>query len=668
MNKPINRTTIQTASNQYKLYPKVAPCCYKKADGTYDHIDLTFNDTTSTIGNISLLEKNIVSVGIRKDNNPYKYVGIRPDNNQANGTQQLEFSLINVELDGESQSFNCDTDYQVKVNGSKVKQLVKVNKTFKDFKVEFDIHAKGLPLQNEKYTEEIVVRDYGFNINNLGNIEAGNTYYTLDNALSESKDIPYIDCCVSKITNSYITTGEYSTEEEFGDSDLSGYVLDGNFYPNGSSVYYKDCIILYAKCYNIDNYLDIFLTNLCSIYGLEVFDDGGSGKYLTKDGKKVMGYTTKGENEFLLFVNTKEIPDSVKSLFKRKTFNDTSYLDITLDSFKQSLEDRLNLSLQLKVDSNYYKPIDNKFKLNISNEDFYINLPILFDESFKVIDLETTHTLKDNSDGSYRYTKYFNTNGRLLNSDKIKYIDTNLSVSMDEERPAHHVSSQKSSSVFTVARNASQGTRSEADQLGGSDDGLRYACGDKGVVSSSQFGTSYTTTFYQVYYEFDSSGISDEVTSLKWRHLSACAGAAGDTSIIFMKSFDTVTTGTYMWNTFTGYTSAWDADDATEYSGEVVITNSAALIGDAVWHETALNSLAEDDIQSANIFKFGIFEYDQYYLNSFDSSYGVTSSGERTFSTSETDNTDSSKRPYLIVTTDSGTTVSYNANFFGTNF
>ena len=103
MNNPINRTTIQTASNKYKLYTKNAPCCYKKADGTYDHIDLTFNDATSTIGNISLLEKNIVSVGIRKDNNPHKYVGIRPDNNQANGTQQLEFTLINVELDGESQ-------------------------------------------------------------------------------------------------------------------------------------------------------------------------------------------------------------------------------------------------------------------------------------------------------------------------------------------------------------------------------------------------------------------------------------------------------------------------------------------------------------------------------------------------------------------------------------
>ena len=28
-----------------------------------------------------------------------------------------------------------------------------------------------------------------------------------------------------------------------------------------------------------------------------------------------------------------------------------------------------------------------------------------------ILDLETTHSLKQNSDGSYRYTKYFSLNG-----------------------------------------------------------------------------------------------------------------------------------------------------------------------------------------------------------------------------------------------------------------
>ena len=676
MNKPINRTTIQSDTNRYKLYPKSAPCCYKKSDGTYDHIDLTFNDSTSNIGDISLLEKNVFSVGIRKDNNPHKYVGVRPDKNQHEGTQQLEFSLVSVNLDGEAQSFNCNTDYEVRVTGAKMKQLVKTNKDFKDFKVEFDIHAKGLPIQNQKYTEETVVRDYAFNLTNLGELEAGNTEHTMDNILTESKNIPYINCCIFKITNDYITTGEYSIEDEFGDSDLSSYSLYSDLYSNGSSVYYKDCIVLCAKSYNIDNYLDIFLTNLCSIYGLEVFDDGGSGKYLTKDGKKVMGYSVKGENEFFLFVNTKEIPDSVKSLFKRKTFNDTSYLDITLDDFKQSIEDNFNLSMQVKVDADYYQPINNKFRFEINNECFSINLPILFDESYNILPLGTMHTLKDNGDGSYRYTKYFNVEGRLNNSSDIKYIDSSLYVSEDEDRPAREYTGEKNSTRFTDARDYTIGTNNQQAQDGvGSENTLRLICGDEGTKSVGQFATTVTFKLWHTIYYFDSSGITDTVTALSWKHLSSYfenTSSYNDTSIIFLKSTNPSYGGNNdnrAWNDIYGHTSGWDADDVTEYSGEIVIDGTNTTdIASADNYTSTFNSDARSDLEDDDEFSFAIMEYDQYYLNDYDSSYGVSITGRRTFYSSETDNSDSSKRPYLDVTTDSGTAVTDNAVFFGANF
>ena len=115
MNKAINRTTVQVENNKYRVYSKNAPLFYKKSDGSYGDIDHTFNDTTSTIGDISLMDKGVVSVGKRKGNNPHKVVGIRPDNNQHLGTQQLEFSLINVELDGESQDFNVEDDLEIKL-------------------------------------------------------------------------------------------------------------------------------------------------------------------------------------------------------------------------------------------------------------------------------------------------------------------------------------------------------------------------------------------------------------------------------------------------------------------------------------------------------------------------------------------------------------------------
>ena len=150
---PINRTQVQVSDNKFRIYDKRAPLFYKKPDGTYDDIDHTFNDATSTIGDISLMNKGVVSVGKRKGNNPRKVVGIRPDSNQHLGTQQLEFSLVNVELDGESQDFNVEDDLEIKLRAAKVMQLVKLHKTFNDCKIEFDIHAKGLELQNKKYTE-----------------------------------------------------------------------------------------------------------------------------------------------------------------------------------------------------------------------------------------------------------------------------------------------------------------------------------------------------------------------------------------------------------------------------------------------------------------------------------------------------------------------------------
>ena len=304
--KALSRTHCQVDDTTFRLYPINSPMWYKKSDGTFDDIDLTFNDTTSTIGDISLMDKGIASVGKRKGNNPHKVVGIRPDGTQHLGTQQLEFSLVNIELDGESQEFNVETDLELKLENSRIYQLVKLNKHFRNCKIEFDIYAKGIELLNNKYTSTTKIADYGFNLTNIGE-NIGNTTLGLHNSYSRlNKDIPYFDCNIGKITDSYITTGEYSLSEEFGDSDLSSYVINESMYSDGSAVYYKDSIIFTIQSYNIENYEDIIKNNLCNMYGLEDFDDGGSGKYLTKDNKKVMGYIAHN-NVFFGFVKMQNL-------------------------------------------------------------------------------------------------------------------------------------------------------------------------------------------------------------------------------------------------------------------------------------------------------------------------------------------------------------------------
>lgn len=676
--KPLSRTHCQVDDTTYRLYSKAGPLWYKKPDGTFDDIDLTFRDTTSTIGDISLMDKGIVSVGKRKGNNPYKVVGIRPDNNQHEGTQQLEFSLINVELDGESQDFNVETDLEIRLNSSRVNQLVKVNKSFHDFKVEFDIHNTGLDIQNLKYSKATTIRDnFGFKLTNIGE-NNGNTTLGMHNTYNRlNKDIPYFDCYVGKITDNYITTGEYSLEEEFGDSDLSNYTINGDMYTHGSSVYYKDCIIFTVQSYNVGDHKDIIINKLCNMYGLEDFDDGGSGKYLTKNNKKVIGYFWN-DDVFFGFINTVDISDEIKALFKRKSFEDTSFLDISLEQFCSDINNVFGKNLSIEVDSNYYEPINNKFVFKVSNESFYINPPILFDKDYNQLqELETAHSLKQNDDGSYRYTKYFSINGYLRNSYDIKYIDADLSASQSENAqmwyPLPSVTGSSSLNQYTSGNhNTTRNLTSAIATAATSSTVSGPMCGylSQRTVTSGQSGTTttYRIIYYQRFFAFDSSDIDETVTSATFKitgkYFNSGTGHPNDHHFILLKSSRGSDNDAANWNDFTGFTSNWTASDVTEYSAEHICTDSTETEQDVT-----LNSDGLTDLENNNLFEFGIVEKEEYYDNSFNPhSVSTSQTHSRRFYAYLVMDTDASRRPYIEYTTSGVSAPTYNSTFFGTNF
>jgi hypothetical protein len=652
-----SRTRVQVEENKYRVYPSDGPIGYKKSDGTFGEIDHTFNDTSSSIGDISLMDKGIVSVGKRKGNNPTKVVGIRPDNNQHLGTQQLEFSLINVELDGVSQSFDVETDLEIMLGPANVYQLVKVNKDFNDFKVEFDIYAKDLELQNSKYSSVTTIReDFDFNLTNLGEIEGGISNRTLNNIFTENRDTPFIDSCIFQITNNYITTGQYSNTEEFGDNDLSNYVIDNNLYGNGSSVYYKDCIIFLAKSYNIDENIEQIMVNkLCGLYGLENFDDGGIGQYLTKDNKKVIGYYTL-DNVFYAFINTKAIPDDIKTLFQRKTFNDTSFLDITLSDFNTSITNKFNKfndNLTITLDTDYYEPIHDRFVFKINKKSFYINLPVLIDENYNKLDLGTTHSLKQNSDGSYRYTKYFTMYGFLKNSHNIKYIDADLAVDSSYNRSnlyTHGTSTsvQRTQSNFDTQRNASTGTGFLGYNLQYQDLQMIMA-GAASVKITPQSGSpTYSYTNYNsCILNFDTSGISGVVSSLVLKmtakaFTTGVTGYTGNMNIIFVEFNSELDEATSDFNDFSGHTSDWDADDITEFSSAIAVTNTAT----GTELDFTLNSTAKSYMQNNSSMQIVPQEYDEWYSDNFNASINTSISAQRTFAANTTA-ASSNLRPFL---------------------
>jgi len=721
--KPLSRTHCQLDDTTYRLYPVGAPMWYKKPDGTFDDIDLTFNDTTSSIGDISLMDKNIFSVGKRKGNNPHKVIGIRPDSNQHLGTQQLEFSLINVELDGVSQDFNVETDLEISLRKTKLKQLVKLNKSFNDCKIEFDIYAKGLSLQNSKYTETTVIRDFGFNLTNIGE-NNGNTNLGMHNAYNRlNKDISFFDCYAGKITDDYITTGGYSKEEEFGDSDLGDYVINENLYPNGGSMYLKDCIIFTAQAYNISNIENIMANNICDIYGLEVFNDGGTGKYFTKDNKKVGGYGATNEI-FFAFINTTDIPDKVKILFQNKDFEETSFLNLELSDFCSDISNKLNKDLKIEVDNTYYKPINDQFEFKIANESFYIKSPIAFDKDYNVLEYYTTHTLKENSDGSYKYTKILKPD-TALDFNSAQYLDTNLSASQDENYTRMNAEGifgstafiGKSQTNFDAIRNSSDGNFS----LGGSPvntslsanraNAIAPCCGNVKLFndnSANKFLASNSTwSWGQTHYRFDSSGVSGTVSSMSFKARGAVSTIVptgesslwSDISIIFLKSsFTFASVASVNWNKFSGFTTDWSSSDVTEYSAEIVVSDitdtpntpaeldtnclnftgtndiddgSNSTIANMTW---SFNADARSDLSSGSDFKFAIIEYDEYYSDNYQNyfEYAINTDAkqfERGLYLGTVDNDVTADIPYIEYTASGGTpTVTHNAAFFGTNF
>ena len=692
--KPLSRTLAQVDGNKHKLYQKATPMWYKKPDGTFDDIDLTFNDATSSIGDISLMDKGIVSIGKRKGNNPYKVVGVRPDGNQHLGTQQLESTLVSVELDGELQDFNVETDLEVRLTRAKVYQLVKLHKPFNTCKIEFDIYAKNLELLNDKYTEPTNICEYGFNLTNIGE-NNGNTTLALHNDYSRlNKDISYFDCFAGKITDDYITAGGYSKEEEFGDSDLSDYVINEDMYTNGSSMYLKDCIIFTVQSYNMDDYEDVIVNNLCDMYGLEVLNDESTGDYLTKNGKKVIGYFAYN-NVFFGFINTIDIPNKIKTLFKEKSFEDTSFLDISLEQFCNDITSRLNKSFTIELDNTYYKPNGNSFDFKISNENMHIIEPIAFDKDYNKLNYSTTHTLTNNEDGSYRYTKYLKPESSLkLNN--AQYLDVNLAISQAEDDRFNYTLTAKNSSFFANVRNTTTG--GTLNQQGASNISrdetsgvtyMHYQAGDTFIPGSGKIVINKWNNL-QTHYHFDTSSITGTMSDLAWKsyggyYTYGTSNPHNDISVISLKSESTGLDGSGVpqlanYNEFTGHTSGWDADDVTEYSGEVVIDGVEILgtMSDSsssrVLETHTFNTQARQDMRDNDSFKFAIIEYDQYYLNSLDTSY-ATVTGGRVYIAPQVDTTTTDAIPYLQFTYGDDpdedaddTTVTYNATFFGTNF
>jgi len=165
---------FEDGSEVIRCYSPSNPHYYKNHKDELLPIDLSFEkESTSKVGNIRIREKNVNSVGYREDNNPYKYVGIRPDRNQEFGTEQLEFTLKEIVVNDEDIPIDLSKndvleEYPNIVNLGNVlihaarqftRQIVNPDRKIETFKITYLIHTTGLDITNDKDETDYFIAD-----------------------------------------------------------------------------------------------------------------------------------------------------------------------------------------------------------------------------------------------------------------------------------------------------------------------------------------------------------------------------------------------------------------------------------------------------------------------------------------------------------------------------
>jgi hypothetical protein len=723
MNQAISRTTVKDG-NKYKVYQKSAPLFYKDENGDLKDIELTWTKD----GNKYISNKNICSTEI---DTTTKNVKIKADGGKD---ILIDFTISKVSFDGNDidldlTELSCvdnkvDTkDVLFMLKNSRVMQLFKTPDKFKDFRIEYTISLNNCSIINKLNTDTYqLTNNDTFEIIDLGE-KTGNWIFesngtdALENDFVSNKDNAHIDFYVSKITDEFILQSSQYTEDEEFNSSLSNY-NSCKIGWEGSSMYLKDTIICYFKSQNIDNAEDVIISNICSMYDLTtIFEDDVNGRYfIDSNNKKVGSFSYDNEGRFFVFFNTKNIPSNIKDMFKRKTFNDVSYIDKTLDNFKSDINNMFSYKYNpILEDTNYY--IGHKlgeYVIQVANTPFLIKKPSLFDKDLNIIGI-CSHSMKKNDDNTFTYTKYFRDNMSRKDNSNIKYIDVDLQ--LDEELISMYdrytvpgnilPGNSKTTTNFDGARETETSAEGLPDDhyISGSylTTIVKYLIKDnctKTKQTSSGYGVT-TTTWSSVWdigcslHHFDTSSITDTVTDAsfkfygKYENLSTgtVTGDAIDLrplTMIALKSSSVQnsaegqnnTNNTYTtndWNSFDGWTSNWDSSDVTEYGTSCDMKQGTNNVANDMEYDT-FNSAFYTDVQNTNDVYIYFMDKDLMYDDDYAITQGLgqdnstSSSGKRNVYCYGNDVTNTDHRPYLEVTTGTVATPTENATFFGANF
>jgi len=441
-------------------------------EGILIPIDETaWRTTTKPVGAISLKEKMPVSLGIRRDNNPFKYIGLRPDFHQ-DGKQQLEFTIEDININGTSKPIDLSKNIQltphifdlgnvlVRKTKRSTQQMVRPDEEVKDYSIRYTVHAKGLIVENEKKNDVYVIRDnrkpliiqdLGINANEEYTAFLGTNPQEFTAIMARWKDNTVMRTQLAGGIGDFIKMDlppEYDVLHA-GSPICYSYPADkGLFFALLNCPYDREITrgLLIDAISSLTNKSVEFVesdsvqdtVNACN--GLPADSKSATayvGEIIMVDGKWVgnVVYDLLAKYvECSIWTKVTQNPDLYHDAQGVDCFSHASEFGIDYESFVTAVTEHITTPLQsttkVEVSGEYYVPNDrNEFVINdeAGHFRFKITPPKLLDKNFKVIALGTKHTLKPNPDGTMEYIKYPGralVNSALLRS--ARYIDADI--------------------------------------------------------------------------------------------------------------------------------------------------------------------------------------------------------------------------------------------------
>jgi hypothetical protein len=420
-----------------RCYTHMNPHYFKDEKGNLNPIEIDRAEIiTSGVGDVTLKSKNIVSVGIRQDNDTEKYLGLRPDETQALGTEQLEFSIESTSFNGKDIFVDLSKNdfidpltmdlggVVVRNNRQFSRQMTKVDRELSDFTIKYKLYLKGLRFQNNiaNKVNETLRPNTSIKSTELGAVQSS------DFVKEISRDTEDFEIISAHIINDHLWLTDSPLVEGYADIFPDGYTTYKWSLPVCAPITLKSSVTMVIKNNPIGK-KDLF--NLIKEILLQIIDGTfADGFTIQKNGKLAAHFNWDTKNDIFWIQLVCEEPD-YQSFSAGEIYENLAPIGLTPSAATAEFLSIFNKAInkdEIILNGEYIEPDKNNMFIIVNDKEdfkFYITEPKLLDSDFDIVSSETLHTLKKIGDGVYEYTKYPDLNC-FVGAENIAYIDAEI--------------------------------------------------------------------------------------------------------------------------------------------------------------------------------------------------------------------------------------------------